>query len=97
MNVFDEELSDDELAAFVFIRLSPRELEIARLIYQGKLTKQISVILGVSQRTVDFYRYQIHKKLSLRTLAEVVVLGWRIRRHLFDLKDIRSKELSKFN
>jgi len=45
--------------------LSSRELEIMNLIRQGISTKEISDILYLSPKTVDFHRSNIRKKLNL--------------------------------
>lgn len=51
--------------------LSPREREVLQLIAEGKLSKEIAAIMGVSIRTVEFHRYNIMNKLNLRTAAEL--------------------------
>jgi len=48
-----------------FYRLSPREMEVADLIREGKTTKDIMDILHVSKSTIDLHRHGIRKKLDL--------------------------------
>lgn len=48
-----------------FYRLSPREMEVANLIREGKTTKDIMDILHVSKSTIDLHRHGIRKKLDL--------------------------------
>jgi len=48
-----------------FHDLTPAEIKVVNLIKEGKRTKEIAEILGLSKRTVDFYRYNIRKKLLL--------------------------------
>ncbi len=55
-------------------QLSPREFEIAKLIVAGKPSKVIASALGISEKTVDVHRHKIMKKVSLRSVAELVQL-----------------------
>lgn len=45
--------------------LTPREIEIARMIREGKTTKEIAGALHLSVRSVDFHRLNIRRKLKL--------------------------------
>ncbi|MCB2187864.1 MAG: LuxR C-terminal-related transcriptional regulator [Deltaproteobacteria bacterium] len=59
-------LSPDPPAAFsTYSRLTPRELEIADLIRDGKTSKTIAHLLRVSKANVEFHRLNIRKKLRL--------------------------------
>jgi len=46
--------------------LTPRELQIAELIKQGKTTKEMAALLEISSRTVEFYRDKVRLKLGLK-------------------------------
>ncbi len=46
--------------------LTPRELQVAQLIKQGRLTKDIALLLHISSRTVEFYRDNLRKKLGVK-------------------------------
>lgn len=48
-------------------RLTPRHLQILRLIGDGKSTGEIAESLGVSPRTVEFHRASIRKALGITT------------------------------
>lgn len=48
-------------------RLTPRHLQILRLIGDGKSTGDIAGTLGVSPRTVEFHRASIRKALGITT------------------------------
>lgn len=48
-------------------RLTPRHLEILRLIGDGKSTAEIAEELGLSPRTVEFHRSSIRKALGITT------------------------------
>ncbi|MGV8079813.1 MAG: PAS domain-containing protein [Syntrophales bacterium] len=45
--------------------LTPREIEVAGMIREGKKTKQIAELLGISAVTVDTHRINIRTKLGL--------------------------------
>jgi PAS domain S-box-containing protein len=49
-----------------FYQLTPRELQIADFIKNGKTSKEIAEILNVSTRTVDFHRHSLRSKLELK-------------------------------
>jgi len=44
---------------------TPTELQLVDLIKQGKETKEIAQLLGLSNRTIDTHRHNIRKKLGL--------------------------------
>jgi DNA-binding NarL/FixJ family response regulator len=48
-----------------FYGLSPAEIKVLNFIKEGKRTKEIADIMGLSKRTVDSYRYNIRKKLKI--------------------------------
>jgi two-component system response regulator NreC len=52
--------------------LTPREVEVLRLIAQGYTNKQAAEILNISTRTVEFHRGNILSKLSLRSRIDLV-------------------------
>jgi DNA-binding NarL/FixJ family response regulator len=52
--------------------LTPREREILRLIAQGRRSREIAQMLGVSLRTVETHRAAGMRKLNLHSVAEVV-------------------------
>lgn len=52
--------------------LSQRESEIVDAIVAGCTTKQIAVVLGLGQRTVDASRATILRKLGLTNVAELI-------------------------
>jgi two-component system response regulator NreC len=58
-------------------RLSSRETEVLRLIALGHTNAEIAEQLGLSPRTIETHRAHIHKKLELRTRAELV--GYALR------------------
>jgi DNA-binding NarL/FixJ family response regulator len=52
-------------------RLADRELEVFRLIGEGRTTREISEQLHLGVKTVDTYRERIKQKLDLATAAEL--------------------------
>lgn len=55
-------------------RLSPRELEVARLVAEGLPSKTISVRLDISDRTVQVHRLHLMAKLEVHSVAELAKL-----------------------
>lgn len=62
--------------------LPPRQVEVARLIAQGLTTKEISVQLHISPKTVEYHRNMIYNKLGLRTVAELT--RWAVKEKIAD-------------
>lgn len=60
--------------------LSPREVEIVRLIALGHTSVEIAAMLHLSRRTVETHRARIFHKLELTTRAELV--RFALDRHL---------------
>ena len=49
-----------------FYHLSPSELKVATFIRQGKKTREIAALLGLSKRTIDAVRQGIRRKLRIQ-------------------------------
>lgn len=52
--------------------LTPRQREILRLIAEGKATKEIAAILGISTKTVETHRAQLMERLDIHEVAGLV-------------------------
>jgi DNA-binding NarL/FixJ family response regulator len=52
--------------------LTPREREIVQLIAEGKATKEVAELLGISVKTADTHRTNLMRKLNLHSAADVV-------------------------
>jgi DNA-binding CsgD family transcriptional regulator len=50
----------------VYKNLTPKEIQIAELVKQGKKSKEIAELFGISVGTVITHRNKIRKKLDLR-------------------------------
>ncbi|GEM_PF-3383254 len=61
----------------VLERLTKREIEVLRLIAEGKSTKQAAAILGIAFRTAVCHRYRIFQKLHVHETASLVRLAVR--------------------
>jgi len=52
--------------------LTPREREIVQLIAEGKATKEVAEVLGISVKTAETHRTNLMRKLNLHSAADVV-------------------------
>lgn len=57
-----------------YARLTPREVQVARLMSTGKRNQQIAEELGISPKTLDIHRANLMHKLEARTTASVANL-----------------------
>ena len=57
--------------------LSDREIEVLRLLTEGRRTKEIAEVLDISTKTVETYRGRIMLKLGIDNLAELVKFAIR--------------------
>jgi PAS domain S-box-containing protein len=48
-----------------YLSLTPRELQVAHLVREGKTNKEIARLMSVSLATVEIHRYHIREKLGL--------------------------------
>ena len=59
-------------AQALFETLTPREREVLSLVAAGLMNKQISAEIGIAENTVKIHRGNIMKKMSARSLADLV-------------------------
>jgi FixJ family two-component response regulator len=57
--------------------LTPRELEVLRLVINGMLNKQIAYQLGTVEKTIKVHRARVMEKMEVQSLAELVRLTER--------------------
>jgi len=61
------------------IQLTDREIEVLKLILEGKSSKEVAAILCCSKRTVDFHLARVYQKLEVsnrvQAMRRVAVLG----------------------
>lgn len=58
--------------AGVLASLTPRETEVLAQVSKGLPAKEISVLLGISPRTVEVHKARIMEKIGARNVAELV-------------------------
>jgi DNA-binding NarL/FixJ family response regulator len=58
-------------------RTTPREVEIIRLLAEGKTNKETAARLGITVRTVETHRAKIMLKLGLHSLTELIHYAMR--------------------
>ena len=59
--------------------LTSRELQILKLLAEGKTNKQVGAALDVSVRTVEAHRASLMRKLSLHSLSDLIYFAIRKR------------------
>ena len=63
-----------------YLNLTPKELQIANLIKQGKHTREIAKIFNLSKRTIESHRDHIRRKLGIKNKKA------NLRTHLLSLQ-----------
>lgn len=54
-------------------QFSPRELDVIRLLMQGKSNKEIAIALGIANRTVEAHLSSIYSKINVTSRTEAVI------------------------
>ena len=57
--------------------LTSRQREVLQLIAEGRSSKEVANILGTSVKTANFHRYQLKRKLGVRSIAELAAFAVR--------------------
>ena len=66
-----EELRPEEVTATAeTVHMAKREKEVARLIMDGKTTKEIAYEMGVGEQTVFWYRKRLYAKLNVHSAVQ---------------------------
>lgn len=58
----------------LFGALTPREKEVMGYVVQGKPNKEVAAILSRSEKTVEYHRAQVMRKMDVNSFAELVQL-----------------------
>jgi DNA-binding CsgD family transcriptional regulator len=74
-------IPEDE--AFAAYRLTPRETEVAKLLYIGMLYKEIVAKLHISLPTVRSHVQNLYRKMGIGLKEELIdiVAGWQAERY----------------
>ena len=56
-------------------QLTPRQVEIVRLLVDGLSAKEIAKRVNISSRTVEFHKYQAMERIGVSTNAELIAYG----------------------
>ena len=56
-------------------KLSPRELEVLKMLMSGEPTKRAAHLLGISVRTAEMHRAHMLERLRVRSLADAMRIG----------------------
>ena len=67
----------DKEQSILYNKLTEREIEVTRLIVQGKNNKQIAQELYISESTVKNHISNIMDKLSIKSRTELVTIAVR--------------------
>ncbi|MEM6684545.1 MAG: response regulator transcription factor [Bacteroidota bacterium] len=59
------------------VKLTPREIDILKLIAQNKKTKEIADILFISVNTVQSHKKNLYSKLNIHSVSELVAYAFR--------------------
>jgi DNA-binding NarL/FixJ family response regulator len=57
--------------------LTPREIEVVKLLAEGKSNKEVASTLGVSTRTIESHRTHIMHKMNFASFSELIRFALR--------------------
>ena len=60
------------------IHITKREREVLQWLQQGKSSWEISTILGLSERTVNFHVYNLMEKIGAVNRPQMIILSLRL-------------------
>lgn len=66
---------DESTQSAPLASLSPREIQVLRLVAEGKTSKEIAVMLDLSVQTIRSYRKAMMKKLNVNNIAGLTQLA----------------------
>src|SRR4029077_4004579 len=58
--------------------LTSRQVEVLRLLVEGRTMKEIGQLLNVTARTIESHKYEIMRNLGMKSTAELIRYAMRI-------------------
>lgn len=74
------ELKNNQPLTTESLGLSLRETEVLNHVAEGKTNREISLLLGISGRTVEKHLERVYAKLGVKTRTGAAVMLYRLRR-----------------
>jgi DNA-binding CsgD family transcriptional regulator len=74
--------SETETCLSVRQALTAREREILQLLAEGKSTKEVAAVLGLSTKTAETHRSNIMRKLDIHSVSGLV--RYAVKNHIID-------------
>jgi DNA-binding CsgD family transcriptional regulator len=74
--------SETETCLLVRQALTAREREILQLLAEGKSTKEVAAVLGLSTKTAETHRSNIMRKLDIHSVSGLV--RYAVKNHIID-------------
>lgn len=91
-------ISDSEWSAVKnYARLSMRESQVSRLLFEGHKRDHIAEMLGISPRTVRYHLESLHKKLKVNTRVGLVLRMIQLRDFLVQQASVSTPLPSTFS
>ncbi|HKS66681.1 MAG TPA: response regulator transcription factor [Candidatus Acidoferrales bacterium] len=72
LNNFNNKGTFGEVPDIIGERLTSREREIVQLLSEGKTSKEVASVLGISVKTAETHRANIMRKLEIHSVSELV-------------------------
>ncbi|HEY2646139.1 MAG TPA: response regulator transcription factor [Candidatus Acidoferrales bacterium] len=69
---FNRSSSQPNLEEMPSNRLTPREREVVQLLSEGKSSKEVASLLGISVKTAETHRSNVMRKLEIHSVSELV-------------------------
>jgi FixJ family two-component response regulator len=73
-----QELADSASLRARLASLTPREVEVFRLVVTGLLNKQAAAELGITETTIQVHRGRVMRKMKADSLADLVRMSSRL-------------------
>jgi len=64
--------SESEIQNNRVVNLTKREIEVLNLVFEGKSSREVAVVLFCSKRTIDFHLARIYDKLQVSNRVQAM-------------------------